>query len=126
MSVTRWSWIVVAVAIAIVFFVAATINESGVTEPYRVTRHGMVRKALTVIAFGLVAYSADKALGPSRRRILRATLLGGGYSGAIEVVQALRGSHEGFAWNVFDVGCGAAGGALAMIVDRIIRWRRST
>jgi hypothetical protein len=125
-SVTRWVWIVAAAGIAAVLFVAATIDESGVTEPYRITRHVMLRKAYTVIAFALVGYTADKALGQSARPMLRATLLAAAYSGAIEVVQAMRGSHEGFAWNIFDIACGGVGGAVPLFVDRITRSHRST
>ena len=60
----------------------------------------LLRKAYSIVAFALVGFTADKALGRSANRPLRAALLVAAYSGAIEVVQFEHGSHEGIAWNV--------------------------
>ncbi|HEX3550192.1 MAG TPA: hypothetical protein VHT53_07455 [Candidatus Elarobacter sp.] len=115
-----------AVAVAAVMFWAATSNAVyETTSPSALSFHVLLRKAYSIAAFALVGFTADRALGPSVRGPLRAALLVGAYSAAIEVTQAVRGSHEGLAWNAFDVLCGAAGGWLGAVGERIRRARRA-
>ena len=78
------------------------------------------RKVLSVVAFTLVAYIADRALGPSRHRVLRAIAIGAGFSALIEIEQKLHHSHEGLLSNAIDVACGALGGWLASIVRKVV------
>ena len=85
--------------------------------------HVLLRKAYSIAAFALVGFTADKALGSSARAPLRAALLVSAYSGAIEVVQAVRASNEGLVWNAVDVACGAGGGWLGVMLGRIRRRR---
>jgi predicted membrane-bound mannosyltransferase len=113
------------VALAAVLFWAATSNEVyDMTSPPALSWHVLLRKAYSIAAFALVGFTADKALGRSANRPLRAALLVAAYSGTIEIVQFEHGSHEGIAWNVADVLCGAAGGWLGVVAERIRRSRR--
>ncbi|HEY6234777.1 MAG TPA: hypothetical protein VIW69_06745 [Candidatus Elarobacter sp.] len=110
--------------VAAALFWAATSNDVyDLTSPPSLTFHIVLRKTYSIAAFALVGFTADKALGPSARAALRASLVVAAYSAAIEVVQAVRGSHEGVAWNVVDVLCGAAGGWLGFVARGIRRAR---
>jgi VanZ family protein len=117
----------VAPLVAAVLFWAATsdlVYEA--TSPTELSFHIALRKAYSIAAFALVGFTADKALGSSTKAVLRAAVLVGLYSAAIEVTQDSLGSKEGLAWNVVDTLCGAVGGALGVIVARRIkRSRRS-
>lgn len=111
---------------AAALFWTATSNEVyEITSPSVLSFHVLLRKAYSIAAFALVGFTADKALGSSTRGPLRAALLVAAYSGAIEIVQAVRGSHEGLVWNAADVACGAAGGWIGVMLGRIRRARRS-
>ena len=111
--------------VAAALFWAATSNEVyDVTSPPQLSFHILLRKTYSIAAFALVAFTADKALGPSTRAALRGALLVAAYSAAIEAVQAARGSHEGVVWNAVDVLCGAAGGWLGVVARGIRRPRR--
>ena len=95
------------------------------TSPAEFSFHIVLRKAYSIAAFALVGFMADKALGPSAKAVLRAAILVGLYSAAIEVAQDRLGSNEGLEWNAADVLCGAVGGALGVVVaGRIRRSRR--
>jgi hypothetical protein len=121
----RRIWGVAAVAIAAALFWAATSNEVyEVTSPSAFSFHVLLRKAYSIAAFALVGFTARKALGASALTPPRGALLVAAYSAAIEIVQAINGSHEGIAWNVADVLCGAAGGWLGVVANRIRRSRR--
>jgi predicted membrane-bound mannosyltransferase len=122
---TRWFWSAAAAVVAAVLFWAATSNEVyDLTSPPALSWHVLLRKAYSIAAFALVGFTADKALRPSAQAPLRGALLVAAYSAAIEIVQGVRGSHEGVAWNVVDVLCGAAGGWLGVVAARIRRSRR--
>lgn len=79
----------------------------------------VLRKIYSIVAFTLIGFVVDKALPPSRRPALRAALIVGVFSAAIEVTQILRHAHEGPGQHVFDVGCGALGGWLAVTLPRL-------
>ncbi|HYW54494.1 MAG TPA: hypothetical protein VE826_11015 [Dongiaceae bacterium] len=118
-------WSAVALVLAATLFWAATSNAVyDLTSPGWLSWHVVLRKAYSIAAFALVGFTADKALGPRARAALRGTVLVAAYSLAIEIVQAVRGSPEGIAWNVVDVLCGAAGGWLGVVAGRIRRSRR--
>ena len=115
----RWIWSATAIAIAATLFWAATNNEVyDVTSPPAFSFHVLLRKLYSIAAFAVVGFTGDKALGPSTRAVLRAALLVAIYSGAIEIAQAFRGSHEGLAWNAIDILCGFIGGWLAIAATR--------
>jgi hypothetical protein len=125
MDVSRRWWSAAALVLAAVLFWAATSNELyELTSPAALSWHVVLRKTYSIAAFAVVGFTADKALGPSARASLRGALLVAAYSAAIEIVQGVRGSHEGIAWNVADVLCGAAGGWLGVVAERITRSRR--
>ena len=114
-----------AVAVAAALFWAATSNEVyDITSPPALTFHVVLRKTYSIVAFALVGFTADKALGPTTRAAVRGALAVAAYSAAIEVVQAARGSHEGSVWSTLDVLCGAAGGWLGVVARGIRRPRR--
>lgn len=87
-------------------------------EPARV-----LRKTYSVVAFAIVGFFVAP-LVRRRNRILGDALVVAGFSAVIEVAQALTGSQEGYAWNAFDVGCGAVGGALGAYAWNAIMRRR--
>jgi hypothetical protein len=123
---SRRAWIAVAVAAAVVLFWAATNNEVyDLTSPPALSWHVALRKTYSVVAFAVVGLTLDKALGPSRHSVRRATLIVALYSVAIEFVQWIKGSHEGLGWNTFDVLCGALGGALGTLALKVRTKRRA-
>lgn len=108
-------WTISASVVAVIFFAAAISNEFyQLTSPLALSWHVLLRKMYSVIAFALVGYLMRRALAEHGRASVVVPCIVGiaAYSGAIEVVQAWLGSHEGFAWNAVDVACGAIGGAL--------------
>ena len=110
---------------AALFWAATNDAVYEATSPIELSFHVVLRKAYSIVAFALVGFTADKALGPSGTGVLRGALLVGAYSAAIEVVQFWIGSKEGLGWNAFDTLCGVAGGALGALAARIRRPRRS-
>ncbi|HZO92209.1 MAG TPA: hypothetical protein VFB22_00440 [Candidatus Baltobacteraceae bacterium] len=121
---SRRAWSALALTVAAVLFWAAISNEVyDLTSPPSLSWHVALRKAYSIAAFAVVGFTADRALRPSPRAVLRAAALVAAYSAAIEVAQALHGSHEGLIWNGIDVLCGAAGGAIGAAVGRIKRPR---
>jgi len=113
------------VIIAAVLFWAATSDVVyELTSPRALTFHVVLRKAYSIAAFALVGFTADKALGPSARAVLRGAIVVGAYSAAIEVVQWRLGSQEGLVWNTIDTLCGVVGGVVgAVIAKRVTRPR---
>jgi glycopeptide antibiotics resistance protein len=83
----------------------------------------LLRKAYSILAFGLAGILADKALGPARRPALRAALVVAAFSVAIEVGQKLHHAREGLLSNLFDVLCGALGGWLGVSLVRALARR---
>jgi hypothetical protein len=77
-----------------------------------------LRKAYSVVAFALAGFVADRALGPGRRRAVRAAIVVAAFSVLIEVAQKLRHGQEDLAANALDVACGALGGWLGVVVPR--------
>lgn len=75
-----------------------------------------IRKSYSVAAFMLMGGVVHLALPPSRRAVARGALIVACFSALIEVLQKLHGAREGLLWSAFDVGCGAAGGALGVII----------
>jgi VanZ family protein len=121
----RRGWTAVATILAAALFWLATSDVVyEVTSPPEWSWHILLRKTYSIGAFALVGFTADRALGPSARPALRAALLVATYSGAIEIAQAWRGSHEGLRWNAIDVLCGAAGGWLGTAYLFFVRSRR--
>jgi hypothetical protein len=123
----KWFWRASALIIAAALFWVATSDVVyELTSPHALTFHVLLRKAYSIAAFALVGFTADKALGPSARAVLRGALVVGLYSAAIELAQWLLGSKEGLVWNSIDTVCGVIGGALGVLVaKRITRSRRS-
>lgn len=80
-----------------------------------------LRKFYSVLAFGLVALIAHKALGPSRHPTRRAIVVGALFSTAIEISQYVNGVREGLLSNLFDIFCGALGGWLVAVIFRFSR-----
>lgn len=94
------------------------IRELFLDEGY--TPQLLVRKFDSVIAFAIVGVfiALAKRRLRSRDRILTAALWVGGLSTIIEILQRFVGSTESFGSNLFDIACGAIGGAIgALIVE---------
>jgi hypothetical protein len=120
---TRWTPLAILTAVA--FFVLAVSHAVyEATSPQWLTWHIALRKAYSIVAFTIVGYTFVRALGARYRaldpsgRVRLACGYVATYSAAIEVAQYLHGSREGLAWNAFDIGCGALGGALAIFLER--------
>jgi len=86
----------------------------------------LLRKSYSVVAFALVGYPLSQALEASdnRKPTLFVAAAVGIYSLAIEIVQAIVGSHEGLVWNAVDVGFGFAGGYLGAAIHARMRQPR--
>ncbi len=135
----RIGWIVLAILVAVAFFIVALsadvyegtspahlasrlFGDGGARlgRPFGISLHIVLRKFYSVVAFAIVGWTAQRALPPSSRPALRMTLLVACYSAAIEYGQWRAGSTEGLGWNTFDVACGALGGYLAIAADGFI------
>ncbi len=109
----RRRWLLFAV-VALAFFAAALSNDVyNLTSPPAFSWHVLLRKIYSIIAFALVGAAYVWASGASLRR---SALAIAAYSGAIEIGQHLTNGLEPFYWNVIDVVCGAAGGALGALM----------
>ncbi|HEY0797979.1 MAG TPA: hypothetical protein VGD50_02460, partial [Candidatus Baltobacteraceae bacterium] len=86
--------------------------------------HIMLRKTYSIVAFALVGFLYVKVHEEWRGRppgLLQTTLAIAAYSGSIEIGQAFTGSHEGHKSNLFDIFCGAVGGALGYALSEGIK-----
>ncbi|MDQ2908145.1 MAG: VanZ family protein [Candidatus Eremiobacteraeota bacterium] len=81
----------------------------------RVSPAVFLRKLYSIVAFGIVGFFAAPLL-PRRARLRWDTALIAGFSLLIEIAQKLIGSHEGYASNLFDIGCGAVGGLIGAVL----------
>jgi hypothetical protein len=92
-------------------------------EPW-LSLHVLLRKAYSIVAFAIVGFVVDRALPPIRRRALRAALIVAAFSTVIEIGQKLHHAQEGIPSNLFDIGCGAFGGWIAIALQRTRTVRR--
>jgi hypothetical protein len=108
----RWSLFVI---VAVGFFLTALSGDVyNLTSPATLTWHVALRKFYSIVAFTIVGASFIWASGASLRT---SALVVAVYSGAIEIGQHLfTDPNEPLGWNIFDVGCGAVGGALAGLI----------
>lgn len=91
----------------------------------RVSPRVLLRKLYSIIAFAVVGFFAAPLL-PRPSRLRWDTALIAGFSLLIEIAQKAIGSHEGYASNLFDIGCGAVGGVIgAFTWDGLMRTRAS-
>jgi hypothetical protein len=119
--------ILIAVAAFAVFFYLGVAREfysaSVVRDDLFLTI--ALRKTYSLLAFAALGFFSDFAVARPWRplRVLEGALLIGGVSALIEVVQDLRGSREGLAWNAGDVLFGMLGGVLGVLLARWVRSR---
>ena len=116
-------WTPLAVIAATILFVVALSNAVyETTSPSWLSWHVLLRKSYSVIAFAVVGYFLRRALREHDRPDAIGTCVLGvtAYSAAIEIGQAVVGSHEGLLLNAVDVACGTLGGALAC-ADVVVR-----
>ena len=121
MNLRARPWTAAAALVAAVLFAAALSDALyDLTSPPALAWHVVLRKAYSVAAFALVGYLLRRSLTErGRTAVVVACVVGVAlYSALIELGQALLGSHEGLAWNAFDVACGALGGSIA-VADRL-------
>jgi tellurite resistance protein TehA-like permease len=113
---TRWT--LVAVTSVALFAVALSNEVYDLTSPPGLSWHLLLRKTYSIAAFTLVGYLLRRALAERRRPFSwwACVFAVAFYSAAIEIGQALAGSHEGLVWNALDVACGAIGGLLASLI----------
>ena len=83
----------------------------------------VLRKTYSIGAFAIVGFFVAPLL---RRRVRvrgdAATVAA--FSTVIEIVQKATGSPEGYASNLFDIGCGAVGGVLGSLAWNLMVHRR--
>lgn len=99
---------------------------AAIGHPAWLSLHIIVRKLYSIVAFAIVGVCAHQALGPTSRPLLRAMVLVAAYSLSIEVGQRLFVGAEPFVERLFDVACGAAGGALAIRLESAFAAARAT
>ena len=116
------------------FYAAISLRVYRHTLPHRLLMHlfgedfnggpfsalTLLRKFYSIIAFTLIGFVVDKALPATRRPALRAALVVGAFSAAIEVIQKVHGASEGPLSEAIDVACGALGGWLAVTIPRML------
>jgi hypothetical protein len=85
----------------------------------------LLRKFYSIVGFALIGFVVDKALPATRRPEMRAALIVGAFSAAIEVVQKIHGASEGPLSEAIDIACGALGGWLAVTIARALRRPRT-
>ncbi len=109
-------WLLFAV-LAVGFFIAALSNDVyNATSPATLSWHVVLRKSYSIVAFAIVGASFIWASGASLRT---STFVVAAYSGCIEIGQHFTNGHEPYYWNVFDIICGALGGALAGLIPAV-------
>jgi hypothetical protein len=101
----------------LLFGTGGDAGASFISHPAWLSLHIVVRKVYSIVAFAIVGFCTDKALGPVRRPMLRSALLVAAYSLCIEAGQRLVVGHEPLLERVFDVGCGAVGGVIAIRLE---------
>src|ERR1700686_3282715 len=121
----HWTLLTI-IAATILFVVALSTTIYDATSPTWLSWHVLLRKSYSVIAFALVGYLLRRALKEYDRPDAIGTCVLGitAYSAAIEIGQAVVGSHEGLLLNAVDVACGTLGGALAcsdLILRRLLK-----
>lgn len=114
-----WKFVLFLI-VAAAMFVAAVSNEVyAVASPPSLGWHIALRKVESIVGFTVVALTAAWWLG-GRRNLPGLLIVGtAAYSALIELAQLSRGSTEGWASSVFDVACGAFGGAVADVVVEV-------
>jgi hypothetical protein len=117
------------IAASLTFFaVALNANIYNETSPPSFAWHVLLRKLYSVGAFTLIGFLFTNSLRACKRRtsFIQTAAVIGAYSACIEIGQAHAGSHEGLAWNAFDIGCGALGGAIGYHGDLWLRMKKLT
>lgn len=114
-----WWWIT-ALAAVIFFYLATSNAVYDLTSPAGLDFHVVLRKAYSVIAFGVIGYCAARAsrAGASSPAAWQVGLWVAAFSLAIEIAQALTPPPEGLFSNALDVACGFAGGWLGALFVR--------
>jgi hypothetical protein len=110
-------WALFAVPAIALFATALSGDVYDVTSPPALGAHVLLRKFYSIVAFAVVG--AAYAYARRGARPLDAGIAIAIYSGGIEIGQWFTGD-EPLRWNLFDVACGFAGGALgAAILNRL-------
>jgi hypothetical protein len=103
--------------LAVGFFVVANNGDVyNLTSPPSLTWHVLLRKIYSIVAFTIIGVSFIWASGASLRSSVVVVAL---YSAVIELGQHFTYGKEPFSWNVIDVICGAAGGAIAGVIPGV-------
>ncbi len=111
---------ITALAAVIFFFLATSDAVYDLTSPVQLDIHVLLRKAYSVIAFGILGYCAARAFrelgwsfAPWRIGLFVAI-----FSLAIEIAQAFTPPPEGLLSNAIDVLCGYVGGFISSLFVR--------
>ena len=116
-------WTLAIVAGSILCYAAVDNGVYQATTPTTMNYYVVLRKLYSVIAFALVGYFVARALIASGKAasIPVVGIIIAAYSTLIEVLQYfLDPPPEGLLSNAFDIACGLAGGALAVLVCRAL------
>jgi glycopeptide antibiotics resistance protein len=90
-------------------------------HPWWFSLHIWVRKCYSIVAFGLIGFTVDRALPPTQRPALRSAAIVATFSLGIEIAQRLFVANEPNLESVLDVCCGALAGWLAIVCTRSLR-----
>ncbi len=120
-------WTLAIVAGSVLCYAAVDNGVYQATTPTTMSYYVVLRKIYSVIAFALVGFLVARALIAAGRSA-SVSFVGGImalYSAFIEVLQYfLDPPPEGLLSNAFDIACGFAGGALAVLFCRVLNRRR--
>jgi hypothetical protein len=117
-------WWTATAIVAVVMFILATndrvYNLTSPAAPAALDIHVLLRKAYSIVAFGVTGYFAARASLASGWRMspLTVALWVALFSLAIEVFQDMSPPPEGLTLNLIDVTCGWLGGWLGALVAR--------
>lgn len=107
-----WRWAIVAAAAVVLFVLAVNGDVYAVASPPALSWHVVLRKAESIVAFAVLG--ALYAFATPRSSVAGTAFFVAIYSGAIEIGQWFV-TDETLVWNLVDVVCGAAGGALGAV-----------
>lgn len=110
--------------LALVLLTAMSDDVYSLTLPAALPHHTILRKIHALVAFA-VAGSVVAPILQRKHRVLRATVIIGLVSAAIEIGQRLMGSGEWWRWMAFDIASGAFGGLAGALLHRTLNRNRA-
>jgi hypothetical protein len=112
---------------ALLYWIAVSNTAYELTSPSLLLHHTILRKLYALGAFTLLGYLVEKSPFGRRRDILKAALVVGFFSIAIEIGQYLfSGARERWLIHAFDIASGIGGGAFGACLASLSSPRSSS